>query len=145
MKSFTITAAVVAIGLAVAAPAASGDGGQGGGDSRRADTMAVYGDAPYGVNDADTSQFEATPAFIDAINADPKVQRVIHVGDIHSGKQVCTDAYNLSVFAQWTRFQDPLVYTPGDNEWADCHKKAEGRSDPLANLALVRSTFLTRA
>jgi hypothetical protein len=20
----------------------------------------------------------------------------------------------------------PLVYTPGDNEWADCHKKKEG-------------------
>jgi hypothetical protein len=93
------------------------------------------------VNQADTSQFVAMPAFIDSINADPKVDRVIHVGDIHSGKQLCTDAYNRSIFAQWAAFQDPLVFTPGDNEWADCHKSAEGATDPLANLALVRSTF----
>ncbi len=52
------------------------------------------------------------------------------------------------------RFQDPLVYTPGDNEWSDCHKPGEGgnvfvdgqpvdyaNGDPIANLALVRSIF----
>jgi hypothetical protein len=138
MRSFTTTAAVIACGLAAAAPAAMAnrDGGSG-----RADTLAVYGDSPYGVNQADTAQFVATPAFIDSINADPKVGRVIHVGDIHSGKQVCTEPYDRSIFALWTRFQDPLVYTPGDNEWTDCHKAAEGASDPLTNLALVRSIF----
>src|SRR4051812_20714444 len=118
MRSLRTMAAVVAIGLATAAPAATADG-------RHTDTLAVYGDAPYGLTNADTAQFEATPAFIDAVNADPKVQRVIHVGDIHSGKQFCTDAYNRSVFTLWTRFQDPLVFTPGDNEWADCHKVKE--------------------
>jgi hypothetical protein len=76
------------------------------------------------------------------------------VGDIHSGKQYCTQAYDQSVFDLWTRFEDPLVYTPGDNEWADCHKAAEGgnvfvngqpvdyaNGDPVANLGLVRSIF----
>jgi hypothetical protein len=60
-------------------------------------------------------------------------------------------------------FKLPLVYVPGDNEWADCHKKKEGgglynavtsvidyvttdggsyaKGDPLANLSLVRSIF----
>src|SRR4051812_24742464 len=139
MRSFTTLAAVAAIGLAIAAPAAMGNGRDG--DGNRTETMAVYGDAPYGVNQADTSQFVATPAFIDSVNADPAVDRVIHVGDIHSGKQLCMDTYNRSVFALWTQFQDPLVFTPGDNEWADCHKTAEGSTDPLTNLALVRSTF----
>jgi hypothetical protein len=129
-------------------------------------TLAVYGDAPYGTSPTDTSQTAATPAFVDSVNADPDVRTVLHVGDIHSGKQFCTQAYDQTVFDLWTRFQDPLVYTPGDNEWSDCHKAAEGggtynpvtgqidyvtdaggspvdyaKGDPLANLALVRSIF----
>jgi hypothetical protein len=129
-------------------------------------TLAVYGDAPYGTTPDDTAEFLATPAFIDSINADPKVSLVVHVGDIHSGKQYCTEAYDRSIFSLWTAYKDPLVYTPGDNEWTDCHKVAEGGGaynkvtkqidyvldasgnpvdyaggDPIANLALVRSIF----
>jgi hypothetical protein len=129
-------------------------------------TLAVYGDAPYGTNPTDTSQTQATPGFIAAVNADPSVSLVVHVGDIHSGKQYCTEAYDRQVFDLWRGFADPLVYTPGDNEWTDCHKTGEGGGaynkttgvidyvldgsgqpvdyaggDPLANLALVRSIF----
>ncbi len=129
-------------------------------------TMAVYGDAPYGTTPTDTAQFQAMPGFIGSINQDPKVRQVLHIGDIHSGKQYCTEAYDRSIFDLFAGFKDPLVYTPGDNEWTDCHKKAEGGGmynpmtrqidyvrdangnlvdyaggDPLANLALVRSTF----
>jgi hypothetical protein len=89
-------------------------------------TIAVYGDAPYGTTSTDTTELDATPAFIDSINADPKVDLVLHVGDIHSGKQYCTEAYDRTIFDLWTGFKDPLVYTPGDNEWTDCHKVAEG-------------------
>jgi hypothetical protein len=131
-------------------------------------TVAVYGDAPYGTTPTDTAQLLATPAFIDAINADPDVSLVMHVGDIHSGKQYCTAAYDQQVFDLWKAFKDPLVYTPGDNEWSDCHKKAEGggvynpttgqidyvldadgkpvdyaSGDPIANLELVRSIFFS--
>jgi hypothetical protein len=82
------------------------------------------------------------------------VSLVAHVGDIHAGKQFCTQSYDQSIFSQWTALQDPLIYTPGDNEWADCHKVAEGGhvhvngqpvdyadGDPLTNLALVRQLF----
>lgn len=129
-------------------------------------TIAVYGDSPYGTTPTDDSEFKATPAFIAAINADPSVSLVLHVGDIHSGKQFCTEAYDRSVFTLWTTFRAPLVYTPGDNEWADCHKKAEGggaynkltgnidyvldrsgnpidyaSGNPVDNLQLIRSIF----
>jgi hypothetical protein len=114
----------------------------------RPTTLAVYGDAPYGTTPTDTEQFDATPAFIDSINADPDVDLVIHVGDIHSGKQYCTEAYDRSIYSLWTQFRDPLVYTPGDNEWSDCHKKAQGggayKGDPVANLDLLRSIFFAR-
>jgi Calcineurin-like phosphoesterase len=127
-------------------------------------TLAVYGDAPYGTTPTDTAELTATPAFIDNINSDPKVDLVLHVGDIHSGKQFCTKEYDQSIFDLWSAYKDPLVYTPGDNEWSDCHKAAEGggtynkttkqidyvldangspvdyaKGDPIANLDLVRS------
>lgn len=136
--------------------------------SHRIRTLAIFGDAPYGTTPTDTAQFAAMPAFIDAINADRDVSMAIHVGDIHSGSQYCTEAYDRSVYALWTRFQVPLIYTPGDNEWADCHKAKEGGGtynaasgnidyvrdangnpvnymggDPVANLDLVRSIFFT--
>jgi hypothetical protein len=120
--------------------------------------MAVYGDSPYGTSPTDTRQTAATPAFIDTVNADPDVSSVVHVGDIHSGQQYCTESYDRTVASLWAHFDDSLVYTPGDNEWSDCHKTAEGghvRSDglpvdyadgnPVANLALVRSLFFPDA
>src|SRR3954447_20423674 len=117
--------------------------------------LAVFGDAPYGTSNSDTAEFGDTPAFIDQINADPDVASVVHVGDIHSGSQYCTESYDRSVAQLWTRFQQSLVYTPGDNEWSDCHKTKEGGhvrdatgnpvdygdGDPVANLDLVRSIF----
>src|SRR5207248_3748757 len=63
-----------------------------------------------------------SPAFISRINDDPSVSEVIHVGDIHSGKQFCTEAYDADIAQLWQSFTKPLVYTHGDNEWADCHK-----------------------
>src|SRR5262249_16716503 len=107
-------------------------------------------------------------AFIDSVNADPDVSFVMHVGDIHSGSQYCTEAYDRTIFGLWTAFADPLIYTPGDNEWSDCHKVKEGggsysattgqinfvrspdgnpvdyaNGDPIANLDLVRSIFFS--
>jgi hypothetical protein len=38
----------------------------------------------------DTAQVLATPAFVQAVNADAAVSLVVHVGDIHSGKSYCT-------------------------------------------------------
>jgi hypothetical protein len=89
-------------------------------------TVAVYGDAPYGTKQGDNAQVQATPAFIASVNADKKVALVLHVGDIHSGKQFCTEACDRTVFNLWTAFKDPLIYTRGDNEWSDCHKVGEG-------------------
>jgi hypothetical protein len=121
-------------------------------------TVAVYGDSPYGLNPTDTTQTDKTLAFIGSINADPKVDLVLHVGDIHSGKQYCTEAYDRQIYDLWTAFKDPLIYTPGDNEWTDCHKSGEGGhvyldpptnsipvdyadGNPVDNLELVRSIF----
>lgn len=114
-------------------------------DDRNILSIAVFGDAPYGLKDSDTAQFAATPAFIGTINADKDVSLVFHAGDIHSGKQTCSLAYDQSIYGMWTDssngFKSPLIYTPGDNEWTDCHKPKEGGLDPLSNLSYIRDTF----
>jgi hypothetical protein len=152
-------------------------------DSRGGDTfaVAVYGDAPYGCkapatgasdecppnqttykpdspngpNPGDPRQLDATPAFIEAVNRDRAVDFVMHAGDIHSGSGYCTLAYDQRIFDLWAQFRDPLIYTPGDNEWTDCQKSKEGggvtnsageyvdyaAGHPVANLALIRSIF----
>src|SRR3954465_15755345 len=116
MRRISTLGIAAALTLMSAAPALAGNGNALNGGSANPLTVAVYGDAPYGINPADTSQFEATPAFIDAVNRDPKVRLVGRVGDLPPGKQFCTEAYDRSIFDQWTQFKDPLVFTPGDNE-----------------------------
>jgi hypothetical protein len=157
-KTIAIASAITAAAMALL-PAGTAFGHSRTGDDggSAVSTLAVYGDAPYGTSNADTAQFNATPGFIGSINADPNVSLVMHVGDIHSGKQYCTQPYDQSVFDLWTQFQDPVVYTPGDNEWTDCHKPGEGgnvfvngspvdyaNGDPIANLDLVRSIFFAK-
>jgi hypothetical protein len=111
--------------------------------------MAVYGDAPYGTTPTDTSETLATPAFIQAINSQSDISLVLHVGDIHSGKQFCTTAYDGQIFELWRKYQRPLVYTPGDNEWADCHKytspAAPGEGGGLYNPVTMQIDYDTDA
>jgi hypothetical protein len=102
-------------------------------------TLAVIGDTPYG--DAKLAEF---PSLVALINGDPKVDLVAHVGDIKAGKNsLCTDDYFREVRTLFEGFKDPLVYTPGDNEWTDCHVagKSNGLYTPTERLQAVRALF----
>ena len=35
-------------------------------------------------------------------------------------------AYDNSIANDWKALKKPMLYTPGDNEWSDCHKSGEG-------------------
>jgi hypothetical protein len=102
-------------------------------------TYAVIGDFPYG-----PEKRAEMPALIAKINADPEVERVVHLGDIKAGSNSdCSDAYFADIRAQFDTFDDPLVYTPGDNEWTDCHvaSKNNGLYTPTERLVAVRNVF----
>ena len=103
-------------------------------------SFAVIGDVPYG---ADLQA--GFPAFIDQINADPDVRMVTHLGDIKNGSTTCDDQRFTEIRRDFDEFADPLVYTPGDNEWTDCHRTQDGAYQPLERLAAVRRTFFDRA
>lgn len=140
-----LVALVGAVG-AQAAPAHDDRGGRddrGGhvdrGDSRGPFTVAVIGDTPYGA-----AQEALFPTLVGSINADPTVDLVLHLGDIKAGSTVCSDEYFGFVSGLFSTFRDPLVYTPGDNEWTDCHRPNNGSYVPTERLAKLREVFFPR-
>ncbi|MGH9024361.1 MAG: hypothetical protein ACRDV9_14930 [Acidimicrobiia bacterium] len=61
----------------------------------------------------------------------------VHNGDIaKEGPLACTDARLNYVKGVFNSFADPLVYTPGDNEWSDCPSEK-------SRLAAIRKTFFS--
>ncbi len=153
MKTHTIAATLLAT-LLMTTTALAGDDDRHEDENRheKGTTIAVFGDWPYNKLLLDNAQ-----RLIDSVNADKAVSLVLHVGDIHSGSMACTSAailppiplsnpgWNQSIFAQFQKFKTPVVYTPGDNEWTDCHKAKQFKSgNPLNELASVRSLFFSR-
>lgn len=98
-------------------------------------SFVAIGDMPYG----EMAPFEN---LVKDINA-ARPSFTVHVGDIKSGSSPCTDAYMLKIRDLFNTFSAPLVYTPGDNEWTDCHREKAGKYDPIERLAFVRQTFFT--
>jgi Calcineurin-like phosphoesterase len=122
----TVGGLIAAAGIGSSAHASSEDGF----------TFAVIGDIPYGA-----AQLANFPNVIGQINADPDVRLVMHAGDIKSGSSKCTDEYFATIRSDFDLFADPLVYTPGDNEWTDCHRANNGSYNPLERLSAIRTLF----
>src|SRR3954454_14061783 len=100
-----------------------------------ASTLAMIGDVPYGA-----AQIAGFPTDIAEINADPSVDRVVHLGDIKDGSSRCDDSYFAARLAEFQTFADPFTYTPGDNEWTDCHRANNGGYLPTERLNAIRRT-----
>ena len=65
----------------------------------------------------------------------------VHVGDFKGSEEPCTDELFLRRRAEFNTFTGPLIFTPGDNDWADSHYLLAGRRDPLERLAKLREVF----
>jgi hypothetical protein len=100
-------------------------------------TFVALGDMPYGKPEEVYAPYEA---LIGAVNA-RKPAFSIHIGDIKSGSTLCDNEMLDKQRAFLDSFETALVYTPGDNEWTDCHRKNAGGFDPLERLTYLRSTF----
>lgn len=101
-------------------------------------SFAVIGDIPYG-----DDQVAAFPRWIDQINA-AKPRMTFHVGDIKNGSSRCDNAYYGLIRSNFDRFKAPFIYSPGDNEWTDCHRENNGSYDPLERLSYDRAVFFDR-
>ena len=79
------------------------------------------------------------------INGQDGLEWVLHAGDMKGGlQQTCADEFLEAAFEQLEEFQAPFIYTPGDNEWVDCHTDALGGFLPTERLQRLRQIFFPR-
>lgn len=95
--------------------------------------FGVYGDGPYYL----WEEPRARRLLADAESAG--VDFLIHIGDILGGS--CADEKLHERRRQLDGVPLPVVYTPGDNEWADCHAPGAGGFDPLERLERLREIY----
>jgi hypothetical protein len=75
------------------------------------------------------------------LNRDTSLAFVVHVGDLSAPRFGCLNELRARRLAQFRASAHPLVYTPGDNDWTDCHEPAVKGGDPLERLANLRTVF----
>ncbi|CAA9448828.1 MAG: putative transmembrane protein [uncultured Rubrobacteraceae bacterium] len=100
--------------------------------------VGLIGDIPY-----NAEQEIQTQNLFEELNRE-KLAFVAHDGDIKSGSSACLDEVYSREFDRFESSRNPLVYTPGDNEWTDCHRlpnPSPEEANPLNRLDLVRQTF----
>ena len=101
--------------------------------------FVALGDLPYGPV---AQSYPPYRALIERINQVAPAFS-IHVGDIKSGSTLCSDEEFTNQLEHFQRYAGAVVYTPGDNEWTDCHRANNGSHDPLERLATLRKRFYT--
>lgn len=133
MRWSRIVAALMSFAVAPAVSSAALAGGWGG---EKAFEFVALGDMPYRTPE-DIPRFDKLIAKINEL----KPAFSIHVGDIKSGSTSCADAELQRVYDQFQTFEGALIYTPGDNEWTDCHREKAGKFDPVERLGKLREIF----
>jgi hypothetical protein len=108
--------------------------------------FATMGDTGY--SKKGEQEFARMLAAIDKEN----LAFVVHVGDFAADPRPyerspdrismpCTDESFERVLASLQASTHPLILTPGDNDWTDCHLLKARKVDPLERLARVRAMF----
>lgn len=98
--------------------------------------FGVFGDAPY----RSWEEGRVRRLIDDANNAN--LQWLLHVGDLLW--YPCSDAALADRLRLINTVLPAVIYTPGDNEWTDCHEDIAGRFQPLDRLAHIRRTFFAQ-
>lgn len=101
--------------------------------------FVALGDMPYG---APETAYPVYQHLIRLVNAQAPVF-TLHVGDFKSGSSLCSDEEYARQRDFFNQFESALVYTPGDNEWTDCHRTAAGGYAPQERLEKLREMFFS--
>lgn len=102
-------------------------------------TIVAFGDMPYRERDI--------PAFEELLEkiSGRKPDVTIHVGDFKPSSWPCSEELFRTQRDYMNSIDGPLVYTPGDNEWTDCHVTKAGGHDPRERLSVLRAMFFPNA
>ena len=100
-------------------------------------SFAAIGDQQYGPEGE-----QKWPALAESLNASAShLKFLIHVGDIKNGSSKCSNEMFANRLEAFNAIRMPFILTPGDNEWTDCHREADGSYDSLERLAYLRNIF----
>jgi hypothetical protein len=110
------------MGVATARDDDDGDDDRDGG----AYAIGLWGDLPY---ESATSNVQTTigvPNLIADMNAQ-RLKFTVHNGDLKAGSVVqCTDTLYHQSLDFFNTLRAPAMFTPGDNDWTDCDRPANG-------------------
>jgi hypothetical protein len=129
----------VAAGIAVA--------GKGNGNNKTFEySVGLWGNLPYNDVQAQTG----VPNLIADMN-DSDISFSIHDGDLKAGSgtagsvtpTTCSDALYQQSLNYLNSLQQPAFFTPGDNDWTDCDRPANGSYNSLERLQRERQLLFS--
>jgi hypothetical protein len=126
--------------------AVQGNSGIGGieGNADAAYAIGLWGDLPY-------SPIQATvgvPNLIADMNSQ-KLAFTVHDGDLKQGSGTqaipspCDDALYINALGYLNSLEAPAIFAPGDNDWTDCDRPANGGFFALERLSHEREVFFS--
>jgi hypothetical protein len=141
--NFWATAALVTsiVAFAMVAPAMADRE-----DDDEAYAIGLWGDLPYNDIQATTG----VPNLIADMNAQ-RLKFTVHDGDLKAGNGIpgsvtpttCSDALYVQALGFFNALKAPAVFTPGDNDWTDCDRPANGGFNSRERLDHERQVFFS--
>lgn len=115
-------------------------------NSNRSYAIGLWGDLPY----SDTQAQTGVPNLIDDMNAQ-NLAFTVHDGDLKAGNATagsvtpttCSDDLYTQSLGYFNALKAPAIFTPGDNDWTDCDRPANGGFNSLERLNYERQVFFS--
>ena len=146
MRRFRIPLIATVLVVALAAVLAVGAvAGEGKGNKKEFEyAIGLWGDLPYN----DVQATTGVPNLIADMNRQ-HLEFTVHNGDLKAGSgtagsttpTTCADPLYAQALGYFNALDDPAMFTPGDNDWTDCDRPANGTFNPLERLDHERQLF----
>lgn len=153
MKREFLGSCLVATMLAAGPTAVWAQGNGNGNGPARPFSFAAIGDVPYTpITGTGNNSHQVYPVVVNGVDIYDKlinsinsndVAYTVHIGDIKGGNTWCDDAVYTNNVDYFNKFANPLIFSPGDNEWTDCHRATNGGMNPIERLSLLRTLFFS--
>ncbi len=101
--------------------------------------IGLWGDLPYGAEQASVG----VPNLIADMNAN-RLRFSVHDGDLKAGSNsLCDDNLYQQALTMFGQLDAAAMFTPGDNDWADCDRESAGAYNSRERLDHERRAFFS--
>jgi hypothetical protein len=108
--------------------------------------IGLWGDLPY----SDLQALTGVPNLIADMNSQD-LEFTVHDGDFKAGNStagsvtptICSNALYAQGLSYLNALEAPAMFTPGDNDWTDCDRPANGGFSSLERLDYERALFFS--